>query len=209
MPVSRLRPVSGHDDRDQAGMTLVELLVVIVVSLIVGAVLLGFLDNTTSVVGRATNDIQAENDARLALRSMTQDIRAARPGSISSTSLIPTAGACPTTPTAASCLSFRIRRGTATRPDCQTIVTYGLLAGWVQQTRSDADCASNITISRRLIGNVANGSTPLFTYYNAGGAALSSGQAAATSVKVTLVVTYPGGQQPLTFTSTLSLRNAR
>jgi prepilin-type N-terminal cleavage/methylation domain-containing protein len=202
--MSRLRPGSGHDDRDQAGMTLVELLVVIVVSLIVGAVLLGFLDNTTSVVGRATNDIQAENDARLALRSMTQDIRGARPGSISST-----AGACPTTPTAASCLSFRIRRGTATRPDCQTIVTYGLLAGWVQQTRSDADCASNITISRRLIGNVANGSTPLFTYYDAGGAALSSGQAAATSVKVTLVVTYPGGQQPLTFTSTLSLRNAR
>jgi prepilin-type N-terminal cleavage/methylation domain-containing protein len=207
--MSRLRPVTGHGDRDQAGMTLVELVVVMAISLLVGGILLGFLDNTTSVVGRATGDVQAENDAQLALRTMTQDIRAARPSSISFTSLIPTAGACPTTPTAASCLSFRIHRGTATRPNCQTTVTYGLLAGWVQQTRSDADCASNITISRRLIGNVANLSTPLFTYYGAGGTALSSGHAAATSVKVTLVVTYRGGQQPLTLTSTLSLRNAR
>jgi type II secretory pathway pseudopilin PulG len=107
--MSRPRPVSGHD-RDQAGMTLVELVVVIAISLLVGGILLGFLDNTTSVVGRATGDIQAENDARLALRTMTQDIRAARPSSISSTSLIPTAGACPTTPSAANCLSFRIRR---------------------------------------------------------------------------------------------------
>ena len=207
--MSRLRPVTGHGDRDQAGMTLVELVVVMAISLLVGGILLGFLDNTTSVVGRVTGDVQAENDAQLALRTVTQDIRAARPSSISFTSLIPAAGACPTSPTAASCLSFRIHRGTATRPNCQTTVTYGLLAGWVQQTRSDADCASNITISRRLIGNVANGSTPLFTYYGAGGTALSSGQAAATSVEVTLVVTYPGGQQPLTLTSTLSLRNAR
>jgi type II secretory pathway pseudopilin PulG len=187
-------------------MTMMELLVVMAISLLVGAVLLGFLDNTTSVVGRATNDVHAENDARLALRTMTQDIRAARPSSISFTS---TPGACPATPAAANCLSFTILRGTAANPNCQTTVTYGLLAGWVQQTRSDANCQSNTSFSRRLIGNVANGSTPLFTYYGAGGTALSSGQAAATSIKVTLVVTYLGGQQPLTFSSTLSLRNAR
>jgi Tfp pilus assembly protein PilW len=207
--MSRLRPVTDRGDRDQAGVTLVELVIVMAISLLVCGILLGFLDNTTSVVGRVTRDVQAEDDARLALRTMTQDIRAARPSSVSFPSLIPAVGACPTTPTAASCLSFRIHRGTATRPNCQTTVTYGLLAGWVQQTRSDADCASSVTISRRLIDNVANGSTPLFTYYGADGTALSSGQSAATSVKVTLVVTYPGGQQPLTFTSTLSLRNAR
>jgi prepilin-type N-terminal cleavage/methylation domain-containing protein len=207
--MSHLRAVTSHRDRGQAGVTLVELLVVMAVSLIVAAVLLGFLENTTAVVGRATNDVHAENDARLALRTMTQDIRAARPSSISFTSLIPTAGACPTTPTAANCLSFTIFRGTAANPNCQTTVTYGLLAGWVQQSRSDANCQSNTTLSRRLIGNVVNGATPLFTYYGAGGTALSSGQAAATSVKVTLAVTYLGGQQPLTFTSSISLRNAR
>ena len=204
-PAARAR----HGDRDQAGMTLVELLVVVAISLLVGAVLLGFLENTTAVVGRATADVQAENEARLALRTMTQDIRAARPSSISFTSLIATPGACPATPTAANCLSFRIYRGTAAKPNCQTTVTYGLLSGWVQQTRSDSDCASNVTISRRLVDNVANGATPLFTYYDATGAVMTSGQAAATTVRVTLVVTYPGGQQPLSFTSTLSLRNAR
>jgi type II secretory pathway pseudopilin PulG len=207
--MSRPWPESGYGGAGQAGVTLIELVVVMAVTLLVSAVLLGFLDNTFSVAGRATADIQAENDARLALRTMTQDIRAARPTSISFTSLIPTSGACPTAPSAANCLSFTIYRGTATRPDCQTTVTYGLLAGWVQQTRSDSNCATNISISRRLIGNVANGSTPLFSYYDASGAPMTSGQAAATSVTVTLAVTYPGGQQPLSFTSTLSLRNAR
>lgn len=208
--MSRLRPIiARHTGRGQAGMTLTELVVALSITLLVGTVLLGFLDNTTSVVGRTTADIQAENDARLALRTMTQDIRAANPSSISFTSLLATAGACPTTATSANCLSFRIHRATATRPSCETTVTYGLLSGWVQQTRSDANCATNITISRKLIGNVANGSTPLFTYYDASGAAMSSGQAAATSIKVSLVVSYPGGQQPLTFTSMLSLRNAR
>jgi hypothetical protein len=79
----------------------------------------------------------------------------------------------------------------------------------VQQTRSDANCPTNLSISRSLIGNVANGSTPLFTYYDALGSPLTTGQATAKTVKVTLVVTYTGGQQPLTLTSTLALRNAR
>lgn len=207
--MSRLRPAAGQGDRAQAGVTLVELVVVIAIGLLVTAILLGFLDSTTAVVGRATNDIQAEHDARLALRTVTQDIRAARPSSISFTSLIPTAGACPATPDPATCLSFTIRRGTTAFPNCQTTVTYGLLGGWLQQTRGDAGCQSNTTFSRKLITNVANGSTPLFTYYGPSGAALTSGQAAATSVKVTLTVTYLGGQQPLTFTSAISLRNAR
>jgi type II secretory pathway pseudopilin PulG len=207
--MSRRQSAASQGDRAQAGVTLVELVVVMGIGLLVTAILLSFLDSTTEVVGRATNDVQAEHDARLALRTMTQDIRAARPSSISFTSLIPTAGACPTTPTPATCLSFTIRRGTAAFPNCQTTVTYGLLAGWLQQTRSDASCQSNTTFSRTLISNVANGSTPLFTYYGPSGAALTSGQAAATSVKVTLAVTYLGGQQPLTFTSAISLRNAR
>jgi type II secretory pathway pseudopilin PulG len=207
--VSRLRVLSGDGGQGQAGLTVTELVVVMALMGLVSAVLLGFLNNTTSTVGRASADVQAENDARLALRTMTQDIRAARPSTISFTSLIPTPGACPTTPSAATCLSFSIYRGTVARPDCRTTVTYGQLDGWVQQTRSDANCANNISISRRLIGNLANGSTPLFSYYDAAGVAMTSAQATATSVKVTLIVTYPGGQQPLSFTSTLSLRNAR
>jgi Tfp pilus assembly protein PilW len=194
-------------DGGEDGVTLVELLVTMAITLVVSGMILGFLQTTTAVVARTSNDVQAENDARLALRTMTQDIRAASPSSIGFASA--TSGACPAAPTANTCLAFTILRGTAAAPTCRSTVTYGLLADRVQQTRSDANCPTNLNISRSLIGNVANGSTPLFTYYDALGSPLTTGQATAKTVKVTLVVTYTGGQQPLTLTSTLALRNAR
>jgi prepilin-type N-terminal cleavage/methylation domain-containing protein len=191
----------------EAGVTLVELLVVMAIMLVVAGVVLGFLETTTSVVARTNNDVQAENEARLALRTMTQDIRAASPTSIAFTSA--TVGACPTTPTPDTCLSFTILRGTTTNPTCRSTLTYGLLTDRVQQTRSDANCPANLSSSRPLIGNLANGSTPLFSYYDDQGNPLTSGQATAKTVKLTLVVTYTGGQAPLVLTSTLALRNAR
>jgi prepilin-type N-terminal cleavage/methylation domain-containing protein len=196
------RVVGGED-----GVTLVELLVVMAISLVVAGVVLGFLETTTSVVARANNDVQAENDARLALRTMTQDIRAASPASIAFTSS--TVGACPTTPAPDNCLSFTILRGTTAAPTCRSTITYGLLTDWVQQTRSDTNCPTTLSSSRPLISNLTNGTTPLFSYYDTQGNQLTSGQATAKTVKVTLVVTYTGGQTPLTLTSTLALRNAR
>jgi prepilin-type N-terminal cleavage/methylation domain-containing protein len=194
--------VAGED-----GLTLVELLVTMSILLLVAAILLGFLEQTTRLVARTSNDVQAENDARLALRAITQDIRAASPSTIAFTG--PTAAACPATPTPATCLSFTIARNTATAPTCRTTVTYGLMASSVLQTRSDANCSSDHSVTRTLIDGVANGTTPLFSYYNAQGGQLSSGQAAAKTVMVTLLVAYAGGQEPLSLTSSLALRNAR
>ncbi len=202
--MSRRRLAGGGG---QDGLTLIELLVTMAVSLLVAGIVLGFLDNTTSVVARTSNDVQAENDARVALRTMTEDVRAASPSSIGFTG--PAAGTCPATPTAATCLSFTILRDTAGAPSCRTTVTYGLLASSVQQTRSDANCSTNSSFSRALTGSVANGTAPLFTYYDAQGNQLTSGQAAARTVKVTLLVTYTAAQAPLTVTSTVALRNAR
>ena len=193
--------------RRQDGLTLVELTVVMAVMALVTAILLGLLDHTTAIYRRASDDVQAENNGRLALRVMTQDIRAADPASISFTGAV--AGACPATPTPANCLRFTIARGTAAAPGCLSTVTYGLLTGWVQQTRADSNCPSGVNLNRKLITSVANGATPMFSYYDDSGAELSSGQASASSVNVTLLVSYQGSQQPLTFTSTLSLRNAR
>jgi type II secretory pathway pseudopilin PulG len=189
------------------GVTLVELLVVMAISMVVAGVVLGFLETTTSVVARTSNDVQAENDARVALRTMTQDIRAADPSSIAFTSA--TVGACPTTPTPGDCLSFAILRGTTAAPSCRSTITYGLLADRVRQTRSDSNCPTTVSISRALIGNLSNGTTPLFSYYDDQGNQLTSGQATAKTVKITLVVTYTGGPSPLTLTSTVALRNAR
>jgi type II secretory pathway pseudopilin PulG len=203
------RPPAGgrHADHGEDGLTLVELLVVSSVMVLVSAILLNMLDHTTSTVARASADVQAENDGRLALRTLTQDVRAADPPSIAFTGT--TSGACSTTPTPGTCLRFAVLRGTPANPNCQSVVTYGLLTGWVQRTRSDANCASNVTVSRPLLANVANGSTPLFSYYGADGATLTSGQAAARAIGITLKVSYQGGQQTITLTSTLTLRNAR
>jgi prepilin-type N-terminal cleavage/methylation domain-containing protein len=189
------------------GLTLVELLVVMAISLLVAGLVLGFLQTTTSAVARTSNDVQAENDARLALRTMTQDIRAADPSSISFTSSV--AGACPTTPTPGTCLSFTILRDTAAAPTCRSTVTYGLFTDHVQQTRNNANCPTTASIARPLISSLSNGTTPLFTYYDDQGNLLSSGQDTAKAIKVTVVVTYTGGKGPLTLTSTLALRNAR
>ncbi len=192
----------------EAGLTLVALLVTLTILVLVSGVLFGFLDNTTALVQRAGNDVSAENDARLALRTMTQDIRAAAtnpPIGFSS----PDYPACPATPAPASCLGLVIKRGTAANPNCTSRVTYRLTAGSVRQARTDAGCASNLSLDRSLIANVANGATPLFAYYDRQGNLLSSGQAAASSVRVNLLVTYHGAQGPLAFSSTVALRNAR
>jgi Tfp pilus assembly protein PilW len=193
--------------RRQDGLTVVELTVVMAVMVLVTAILLGLLDHTTAIYRRASDDVQAENEGRLALRTMTEDIRAASPASIAFTGAV--AGACPATPTPATCLRFTIERDTTANPSCRSVVTYGLMAGWVQQTRDDSGCASDQDVSRKLIAGVTNGATPLFGYYDDSGAPLTSGQAGASSVKVTLLVSYQGAAQPLTLTSTLSLRNAR
>jgi Tfp pilus assembly protein PilW len=194
--------------RREDGLTVIELTVVLAVMVLVTAILLGLLDHTTAIFRRASDDVQAENEGRLALRTMTQDIRAASPASIAFTGTV--SGACPATPTPATCLRFTVERGTAAAPNCRSTITYGLQANWVQQTRADsAACPSPLNLSRKLITGVANGTTPLFTYYGDDGAALGSGQAGASSIKVTLLVDYQGAQQPLSLVSTLSLRNAR
>jgi hypothetical protein len=100
-------------------------------------------------------------------------------------------------------------RDTAAAPTCRSTVTYGLFADHVQQTRNNANCPTTVGIGRPLISSLSNGTTPLFTYYDDQGNLLSSGQATAKTIKVTVVVTYTGGKGPLTLTSTLALRNAR
>jgi Tfp pilus assembly protein PilW len=197
----------GLAGRREDGLTMVELTVVMAVMALVTAILLGLLDHTTAIYKRASDDVQAENEGRLALRTMTEDVRGASPATIAFAGTV--SGACPATPTPSTCLRFTIERDTTANPSCRSVVTYGLMAGWVQQTRDDSGCASDRDVSRKLVTGVANGTTPLFSYYDDNGAPLTSGQAGASSVRVTLLVSYQGAARPLTLTSTLSLRNAR
>lgn len=206
--------------RDEHGFTLVELAVVVLIMGIVSVVLFDFLDSTTNVTARATSSVVKENEARLALRELTADIRAANV--ISAT--YPTNSACTTGgsfPTGyPSCVTFEIKRSVDSAQACpKSVVTYGLVGTSVKKTRIDyaANCTT-ITRSvtgRTVIDGVVNGaSTPLFRYFDGTGAQVASttstaGYIAASSIKTTLLLQYKTRSPNLLIDSTVALRNNR
>ena len=193
--------------KDERGFTLTEVLVTLAVMSIAMAIAFSFIDQVTSISSRASNDVDTENTARLALRTMTEDIRAASPATIAFTGA---SSACPAAPTSATCLTFTVLRDTVANPSCQSAITYGLLTTAIMENRTDTGCASNRTMTgKTIISGVVNGTTALFTYYDKQGNLLTSGQANAGSVGVTIMVQYQKNSPVLTLSSYASLRNAR
>jgi prepilin-type N-terminal cleavage/methylation domain-containing protein len=193
--------------RDERGFTIIELFVTLGLMSIAMAIAFAFISQFTTASGRAITDVNAENNARLALRTITEDIRAARPATIAFTGASST---CPSSPTAGTCLSFTILRDTEAKPACQSVITYGLLSGSVKETRQDSGCVTNIAFAgKTVLSSVVNGSTALFAYYDKQGNLLTSGQSAAGSVSVTLMLQYQANSPILNLTSYASLRNAR
>jgi MSHA biogenesis protein MshO len=193
--------------RDESGFTLVELTVTMAILSVVSLMAFVFINQMTNVSSRAINDVVTENNARLVLRTMTEDLRAASPSTITFTG---PASTCPTSSTAGTCLSFTILRNTSTYPSCQSSIIYGLLPSTIAETRTDTGCAANLTLTgKTILSGVTNGTTPLFAYYDKQGTALTTGQAAAASIGVTLIVQYQTNSPALTFSGYASLRNAR
>ena len=85
-----------------------------------------------------------------------------------------------------------------------------MLTTAIMENRTDTGCASNRTMTgKTIISGVVNGTTALFTYYDKQGNLLTSGQANAGSVGVTIMVQYQKNSPVLTLSSYASLRNAR
>jgi len=201
--------------REERGFTLIELSVTMAVMTVVSVILLTVLGQTSSVVVHSSGEVQAENNAQLTMRTMTEDIRAAR--NLSFTSSI--SGACPGASAAGNCLSFTVLRDSysPSYPNCQSLITYGLvsdtdpssLTGWkVARTGTTINCPANSpTATSTLLTNL--GGTALFNYYDGGGNVLTSGQGQAKSIGITLTVSYATRTSPLTLTSYVALRNAR
>ena len=193
--------------KDESGFTVIELFVTLGLMSIAMVIAFGFISQMTSVSSRAINDVNTENNARLALRSITEDIRSAKPSTITFTGPTST---CPASPTAGTCMSFTITRDTVAHPACQSVITYGLLSASVNETRQDSGCTTNIAFAgKTIIPNVVNGSNALFTYYDKQGNLLTSGQAGAGSVGVALMLQYQPNTPFLSLSSYASLRNAR
>lgn len=193
--------------RDERGFTLVETIVTLGIMSIAMVIAFEMLTHVTSVSNRAINDVNTENNARLVLRAITEDIRAAKPSTITFTG---STSICPAIPTPGTCLHFTIARDTVAYEACQSSITYGLLGSTVKESRTDSGCATNISFSNKtVIDNVVNGSTALFSYFDKSGNPLASGQAAAGSIGVTMLLQYQNNSPTLTLTSYASLRNAR
>ena len=206
---------------DESGMSLVELMVVLLLMSIVAALLFGFLYSVLNTTTRMTSDTQTEKQIELALRPVTENIRSA---SAISTSFPTTSSCAPGGyPSGYSnCLAFTVARPTSGDLTCpQSVMVYGLKAdGVLREDRTDYGMVSGVCgvtqtyTARPLLNNITNGGTPLFTYFDAYGNQLAASAsptayAAAVTVRVSLNVQYRKGSPTLTYTSDLAVRNNR
>jgi type II secretory pathway component PulJ len=211
--------------RNEDGITLIELTVVLMLMTIVALILFGFVDSVMNVSDRATKDSEAEKAISLALRPVTENLR----GTASVATLYPSTTTCTaggTYPTGyANCLSVTVLRPIAGQLTCRkSVYTYGLKSdGILREDRTDyALVGGTCTVTasstgRPMLKNIVNGSQPLFTYFDRFGNQLdpaASGQTTlpftdAVTVRVTLNVRYRTGSPLLSYISDFALRNNR
>ena len=211
--------------RDEAGITLIELAIVLMLTTIVSLILFGFLDSMMRVSTRATNNSQAEKAITLALRPVTENIR----GTTTVASVYPATTSCtsggsyPTGYT--NCLQVTVMRPISGQLTCRrSVYTYGLKAdGILREDRTDYSLVGGVCTvgtsytGRVMLKNIVNGSAPLFTYFDQFGNQLdpaASGQTVlpftnAGTIRVTVNVSYQTGSPLLSYTSDLALRNNR
>jgi prepilin-type N-terminal cleavage/methylation domain-containing protein len=206
--------------RDERGFTLVELTVVLLIGSLVTFMMLNFLDNTSAVVGRSSARVQTESDARVALRTVLQDVRAAQ----SIVTSYPSATACPTGvayPAGyANCLRFTVVHTTSSASACpNSLITYGLVGTTLKEDRVDYDAsctARTIFTGRTVLNNVTNGSSrPLFIYADQYGNGLNPSTspaaafAAAGTITLNIFLQYRPRTPEISLFSAAALRNNR
>jgi type II secretory pathway pseudopilin PulG len=215
--------------RSDDGVTLVELIVVLGLTSLAAVMMLGFLNQTMITSSSANSNAIAERDAQLALREITQDVRAA---TAIRTTGAPSTTACPSTPTTfpsafPNCVSFAIPRSTSSSDTCsKSIVTYGLLNGTIRkdlvEVRPNAGSCTSPISTTKLTGkivatNVKNtAAQPLFQYFDNYTNRITGTAStdlikyqSARNVMVDIRMQANQSKTPLVFTSTVALRNNR
>lgn len=211
--------------RGENGVTVIELVVTMAIFSIVSVAMFNFLDQTTKISSRTERHAEAEGNAQLALRQVTQNLRSAAP--ITGPCAATTDTATPSLPAGyKDCIRLSVSRNDTGGSSCaRSDYVYALVpAGGgtsnLVENRQDftgtTTCtAGPIRLRRILLTNVINTSAqPLFTYYAADGAAIDTVLNAAkvpgaVSVKTTLRVRYDPNANPLLFTSVAAPRNNR
>ena len=211
--------------RNESGMSLIELTVVLLLMSVVGALMLGFLSSVLNTTTRATNDTETEKSIQFAMRPVTENIRSSDTIAVNypSSTSCPSGGSYPSG--YSNCLAFWVLRPAADNLSCpQSYFVYGLKSdGVLREDRTDFNlvsgtCSTTASYTGRpLLKNIVNGSTPLFTYFDTFGNKLdpnASGQTtypfkAAATVRVSLSTRYQTNSPLLSYTSDLALRNNR
>ena len=191
--------------RRQRGFTLVELLVTMVVGSVLGAITLAFftsgLDSATSRVSQA----DAQDAARLAIERFARDVRQATS---------PDGGTQPpilsATSTAVELYVDTRRSATATTPS-PSRVRYQLSG---TELVRQVDAGTGYGSPEVLAEPVQNGSTPIFSAFDASGAALGSPVISPAGVRGFTVELLVGQRNGATSTTTrlrseVALRNVR
>jgi hypothetical protein len=215
--------MSPFRGQDEAGVTVAELTVVVLVFSLVSLMLFSFLDHTTLLTARADSGARADAETQLALRIATDDIRGALPVS----QCVSDGVASPALPTTyADCITATVSRNTSGLDNCPrsvfvyAVVDYSGVRRLVQNrtdyTRSGGSCVSSAPRLRRvLLESVVNpSSAPVFTYYTRTGATIDpvanpAHVVKASSIKMSLHVNYRKNAPPLVLSSVIAPRNSR
>lgn len=203
------RPDHTHDD----GYTLVELLVVMVIMAVVGTMVVTSFVAASRSSARATDRVDALNDLRPAAERLTRDLRAASP-------LVLDAGGAYDTS-----VGMQLTRGGEDLEHTYYLTgTAGSWELWSRRERVEADGTVTTLDTGSLVAEVTNTATqPVFTYYDAEGAAITCQATASTAEQLAAcrdqhltasrvdvhVVRSTGDGRPVEFSSSVTIRNAR
>ena len=216
--------------RDEAGYSLLELIVVTMIGALLSAMVYTILIDSTQVAARADNSTRVENNGRLMLRTMSEDLRSAIAirGSTSTT-------ACASSLTYpagfATCVGFLIPHEVTATATTTTIaagatpiacpysnITYGLKAGVIREDRTnyDASCTATSTFAGKTIltGVDNTSSQPLFAFYDLYGNQLGTSNTVSSfqtagSVSLQIYLNYQAAAPDISLATTVALRNNR
>jgi prepilin-type N-terminal cleavage/methylation domain-containing protein len=216
--------------RNESGYSLLELLVVVAISSIISVMVYEILINSTQLAARADNSTRAENNGRLALRAVSEDLRSAvQIRASSSTTACPSGLSYPAG--FAWCVAFLVPHEITANATTTTLaagatpiacpysnITYGLTSGAIREDRTNynASCVatSSFTGKAVLVGVDNTSSQPVFAFYDTYGNQLGTSNTVtdfqkAGSVSMQIYLNYQKGAPDISLMTTVALRNNR
>ena len=212
---------------DESGMTIVEVTLTMLILSIVLVMALDFMDRASRLTLRAEAHGRTEDEVQRAMRTVTQQVRAAKPiaGPCSATTDVPPAGQSALPAGYGNCIQVTVPRSDSALDACDaTTYIFGIVTRTTDGvrllvenrrpvTQSGSTCITGAPTGRRvLLEKIDNdGTQPLFIYYAADGLVIPSTNTAtvpkASSVKVTLAARFRAEADPVLLSSRAALRN--